>query len=164
MFLLGNHEDRITRAVENNAQLEGTVSLHDLDTCGWAVHPYQEVVDIDGISYSHFFYNPNTGRPYSGDNLYPRLKTIGRSFTMGHQQGLQYAMRPVGKIRHHGLVLGSTYLHDEEYLGPQSTAYWRGITVCHQVENGMYDPMFVSLEFLCRKYEKKTLKQFMRKQ
>jgi hypothetical protein len=81
---------------------------------------------------------------------------------MGHQQGLKTAMREVGGTRHQGLVLGSTYLHDEEYIGPQGNAYWRGIAVCHQVENGTYDPMFVSLDYLCRRYEKKTLAQFMR--
>lgn len=161
-FLLGNHEDRITRACNDAAHLDGKLSLDDLDTRGWQRHTFREVVDIDGISYSHYFYNANTGRPLSGENLYPRLKTIGRSFTMGHQQGLQYVLRPVGLRRQHGLVLGSTYLHEEEYLGPQVTAYWRGIVVKHQVEDGQYDPMFVSLDYLCRRYEGKTLADFMR--
>lgn len=164
VFLLGNHEDRITRACEADAQLEGALSLDDLNAkdWGWDVAPFLEIVEIDGVSYSHYFYNPNTGRPYSGENLHPRLKTIGRSFTMGHQQGVLYANRPVGRLRHQGLVLGSTYLHDEKYLGPQGNDCWRGIVVCHQVECGTYDPMFVSLEFLCRKYEGMTLKEYLR--
>lgn len=162
---LGNHEDRITRACEADAQLEGVISLDDLNAkqWGWTVHPFLEVVDIDGISYSHYFYNPNTGRPYCGDNLLLRLKTIGRSFTMGHQQGLKYTMRAVGRTWHHGLVIGSSYLHDENYLGPQGNEYWRGIVVCHQVDNGSYDPMMVSLDFLCRKYENKPLAEFLKK-
>lgn len=161
VFLRGNHEHRITREIEEQAIFQGKVSLDDLDTCGWEVHPFREVVDIDGIAYSHYFYNPNTSRPYAGENLLPRLKTIGRSFTMGHQQGLMYTLRPVGLKRQHGLVLGSTYLHDERYLGPQAVAYWRGIVVCHQVEDGQYDPMFVSLDYLCRRYEGKTLAKWM---
>ncbi len=162
-FILGNHENRITRAAEDDAQLEGTVTLEDLNAAkwGWEVVPFLEELELDGISYSHYFYNPNTGRPYCGDNLFMRLKTIGRSFTMGHQQGLNMAARPVGRKRHHGLVLGSTYLHDEVYLGPQGNNCWRGIMVCHQVEDGMYDPMCVSLEFLCRKYTNKTLKEYL---
>lgn len=161
---LGNHENRITRAAEEDAQLEGTVSLDHLNYAewGWKVIPFLEELELDGISYSHYFYNPNTGRPYSGENLATRLKTIGRSFTMGHQQGLNIATRPVGKRRHQGLVIGSSYLHDEQYLGPQGNNCWRGIVVCHQVENGSYDPMLVSLEFLCRKYENRTLKDFLR--
>lgn len=161
---LGNHENRIARACEDDAQLDGVISFDDLNAkeWGWEVHPFLEPVIIDGIHYAHYFYNPNTGRPYSGENIQLRLKTIGHSFTQGHQQGVNYGLRPVGKTRHHGLVLGSCYLHDEKYLGPQATDYWRGIVVCHQVETGMYDPMFVSLDWLCRKYEKKTLKEFMR--
>jgi len=161
-LLLGNHEDRIARACNDHAALDGKLSLDDLDTCGWTRHAFRMPVTIDGIDYCHYFYNPNTGKPLSGENLYPRLKTIGRSFTMGHQQGLQYVLRPVGMKRQHGLVLGSTYLHDEDYLGPQVTAYWRGIVVKHQVEDGQYDPMFVSLDYLCRRYERKTLADYLR--
>lgn len=165
-FLLGNHEDRITRAVQASAKLAGTLSLDDLNPTnwGWEVHDFLEPVVVDGISYCHYFYNPNTGRPYAGENLHLRLKTVGRSFTMGHQQGFNYAVRPVGAVRHHGLVLGSSYLHDEKYLGPQGNQHWRGICVCHQVENGMYDLMQVSLDWLCRRYEGVTLAEFMKKQ
>jgi hypothetical protein len=162
VFLCGNHEARISRAVEDNAQLEDTLSLDDLNLSeyGWERHGFLEPVDIDGIIYSHYFYNPNTGRPYSSE-VHARLKTIGHSFTMGHQQGLQYGLRPVAGGRHHGLVVGTSYLHDEKYLGPQGNAYWRGIVVCHQVERGQYDPMMVSLDYLCRRYEGKTLAQFL---
>lgn len=162
-FLFGNHEDRITRAANDSAILDGKLTLKDCDTQGWTRHGFKEVLTLDGIDYSHFFYQPNTGRPYGGENILTRLKTIGRSFTMGHQQGLAYTLRPVGDRRHHGLVLGSSYLHDEKYLGPQVSAYWRGIVVCHQVESGQYDPMFVSLDYLCRRYEGKTLAEFMAK-
>lgn len=161
-FFLGNHEARIARACEEDAQLDGVLSYDDFNLVkwGWTVHPFLKPAVIGGISYAHYFYNPHTGRPYSGDNLLPRLKTIGRSFTMGHQQGLNVATRHVGNRRHQGLVLGSTYLHDEDYLGPQGNAYWRGIMICHQVEKGQYDRMEVSLEWLCRKYEGVTLAEF----
>ncbi len=120
---------------------------------------------VDGYAHHncHYFYQPQTGRPYGGANLDTRLKTIGHSFTMGHQQGVKYALREVGRTRHHGLVNGSTYLHEEKYLGPQTTSYWRGVVVCHQVERGSYDPMFISLDYLCRRYERKTLKEFLRR-
>lgn len=164
-LFLGNHCHRIVRACEADAQLDGVLSLDDLNAkkWGWKVHDFLTPVNIDGISYAHYFYNPNTGRPYAGENLYTRLKTIGHSFTMGHQQGVQHAIRAVGRTRHHGLVVGSCYLHDEDYLGPQGNSYWRGIVVCHQVENGSYDPMFVSLDYLCRRYENRTLANFLRR-
>lgn len=157
---LGNHEDRITRACNEDAKLDGAISLDDLNAAswGWTVHPFLEPVVIDGVHYAHYFYNPGSGRPYAGENLFTRLKTIGHSFTMGHQQGLSIAIRPVGQVRHQGLVVGSCYLHQEKYLGPQTQDYWRGIVVCHQVSKGMYDPMMVSLDYLCRRYEGKSLR------
>lgn len=160
-FLFGNHEARITRAANDAPELEGLLTLDDLDTQGWNRHDFLKPLWLDSIGYCHYWYNPNTGRPYSGENLYARLKTIGHSFTMGHQQTFSYAHRAVGSVRHHGLVLGTSYLHDESYLGPQGNNYWRGIIVKHQVENGMYDPMFVSFDFLCRKYEHMPLNVFM---
>jgi hypothetical protein len=161
-ILLGNHEDRISRAAEDNAQLEGLVSLDDLNYAdhGWQVHPFLELVELDGVTYSHYFYHPMTGRAYSGENLLLRLKNIGYSFTMGHQQTLGYSVRFVGRHSQHALVAGSCYLHDEEYKGPQGNSHWRGIVVCHEVRHGSYDPMFVSLDFLCRKYEGVSLETF----
>lgn len=161
---LGNHENRINVAIEADAQLEGVISTDDLNYAkwGWKVIPFLEILWLDGIAYSHYFYNPNTSKPYSGENLYTRLKTIGHTFTMGHQQGKKYADRYVGSKRQHGLVLGSTYLHEEKYMGPQGTGYWRGIVVCHNVHDGQYDVMEVSLDYLCRRYEGKSLSEFMK--
>jgi hypothetical protein len=161
VLLRGNHEDRLRRAIEDNAQLDGALSFDDLESPGWEVHDFREVVRIDGVHYSHLFYHPMTGRPYGGTNIETRLKTIGDSFTMGHQQGLAYGMRSTIGGMQHGLVCGSSYLHTESYLGPQANDHWRGIVMCHQVENGTYDPMFVSLDFLCRKYEGVPLAQFI---
>lgn len=159
VFLLGNHEDRISRAIEANAQLDGLLTLDALNPAswGWEVHGFREVVEIGGILYSHLFYDQQTGRPYGGKSIDTRLKTIGHSFTMGHQQGLMYGLRSTLTGMQHGLVAGSCYLHDEIYRGPQAAGEWRGVVVCHQVENGSFDPMFVSLDYLCRKYEGKRL-------
>jgi hypothetical protein len=157
-FFMGNHENRITRAAESDAQLDGIVTLEHLDTCGWNVHDFLVPVTIDGVTYSHYFANPMTGRPYSGQSMDTRLKTVGYSFTMGHQQGLHVGMRSLTNgQRHRALVAGSCYLHDEDYLGPQGNNVWRGILVCHQVERGNYDLMEVSLDYLARRYEGKRL-------
>lgn len=162
-ILLGNHEARITRACDADAQLDGVLSLDDLDYArtGWQVHPFLSVLWLQGIAFSHYFYHPSTGRPYGGESLDTRLKQVGHSFVMGHQQGLKMSMRTVGSTRHQGLVNGSCYLHEEDYLGPQAKAYWRGIVVLHQAEAGTWDPMCVSLDYLCRRYEGVRLEEFM---
>ena len=161
---LGNHEDRINRTVNANPQLEGMLSLEKLDyeRSGWKVSPYTKPIWLDGVAYSHFFYNPMTGKPYGGQNIETRLKTIGHSFSMGHQQTLMYGLRFVAGKSQHGLVAGACYLHDEDYKGPQGNAHWRGIVVKHQVKDGSYDPMFVSLDYLCRRYESSSLEHFMK--
>jgi hypothetical protein len=163
-ILLGNHEDRINRAVSLDAQLEGVISTDDLDYArmGWKVSPFLDVLWLDGVAYSHYFYNPMSGKPLGG-NVEARLKSIGHTFTMGHQQTLAYGLRFVAGKSQHGLVAGACYLHDEDYKGPQGNAHWRGIIVKHEVREGSYDPMFVSLDYLCRRYEGMSLEKFMAK-
>lgn len=162
VFLFGNHEERIVRAVEEDAMLDGTIGLQDLNTLSWERHNFLEVVWIDGVAYSHYFYNPMSGRPYGGQAI-TRLKTIGHTYTMGHQQTLDYAIRFVGGKSHHGLVAGACYLHDEEYKGPQGNAHWRGIIVKHAVLDGSYNPMFVDLDYLCRRYEGVSLEEYSKR-
>ncbi len=161
VLLRGNHEDRLTRYVESDPLLEGAISLDDLKSPGWEVVPFLEVVEIDGIRYSHYFYNPMSGRPYSGQSMDARLKTIGHSFTMGHQQTLLVGRREVGGGGvHRGLVAGACYLHDERYKGPQGNDHWRGILVKNEVEDGNYDLNEVSLNYLCQRYEGISLDEY----
>lgn len=157
-IILGNHEDRITRAAECDPQMDGFLSLDSLSYAelGWTVTPFLRPLFKDGIGYAHYWANPMTGKPYGGAAL-TRLKSLGHSFTMGHQQTLDYALRPSrdkdGRpAMHHGLVAGACYLHDEDYKGYQGNYHWRGIIVKHEVERGMYSPMFVSLDYLRRRY------------
>lgn len=163
-ILLGNHENRIDRAVEMDAQLEGVISTDDLNykESGWIVHPFLKPVNIDGVFYAHYWQNTMTGKPLGGTAL-TRLKTLGHSYTMGHQQILDYGLRFVNGQSQHALVAGAAYLHTEDYKGYQGNAHWRGIIVCHNVRDGSYDPMFISLDYLCARYEGVQLKAFMKK-
>ena len=158
---LGNHEDRINRATNDDPKLHGLISTDDLNYIehGFTVHRYLEPVFIDGVGYCHVYVQPMSGRPLGGAAA-GRLKQIGHTFTMGHQQTLDYAIRFVAGRSHHGLIAGACYLHDEDYKGPQGNAHWRGVIVKHQVEDGSYDPMFVSLNYLCRRYEGVSLAKF----
>ena len=48
VLTLGNHEDRISRAVNNDAKLDGTIGLQDLKYAefGWEVYPFLQPVNI----------------------------------------------------------------------------------------------------------------------
>lgn len=150
-FLMGNHEHRITRYIEEHPQMESFMGLGDLDTKGFTVHGFLEVVNLDGMRYSHYFYQPMTGRPYGG-NATTRLKQIGHSFCMGHQQTLDVAVRYVDGKQQWGIVAGAGYTHDEDFKGPQGNSHWRGVVVLHDVDDGACDPMFVGLEYLNARY------------
>lgn len=162
---LGNHEHRIDRYCEENASLDGFLSTNNLNYAdlGWTVHPFLRPICIDGVNYCHYFYNPNSGRPYGGESLETRLKNIGFSFTAGHEQVCKTATRPLNNGRIiRGLVHGVCYLHDEDYKGPQGNTQKRGIIIKNEVYDGNYDLMEVSLDYLCRKYEGMNLSDFMK--
>lgn len=163
-LLRGNHEHRIQRAIEDDAQVEGLLSYDLLLSPGWEVHDFLEVIDLDGVWYSHFFQAAGTGRPLGGTAM-NRLVKLGNSFTQGHQQTYDPAVRFLRDGRQQrGLVVGACYLHTEDYLGYQGNAHWRGIVVKHQVKDGGYDLMEVSLDYLCRRYEDKPLAVWMKEQ
>lgn len=152
VYLTGNHENRITRAVEADPKLEGIITLDDLDTQDFEVYPFLERVWIDGIVYSHYFQQQNSAYAIGGsvDN---RLNRIGDSFVQGHQQGFLYGNRvyPTGRTRH-GLVAGSFYLHNEDYKGRQGNDHWRGIVVLNGVSKGDYGIMPLDMRYLRREY------------
>jgi len=161
VLTLGNHENRIDRYVEANPKLQGAISVKCLDAGPFEVHPFLHPVEVDGVWYSHYFYNPMNGRPYAG-MMETRIKNVGFSFTMGHQQGKKVGERQLGNGKmQRGLVVGSCYLHDENYIGPQGNYEWRGVVVKHEVRDGNYDLMEVSLDYLCRKYEQMRLDRFL---
>lgn len=155
VFLLGNHEQRIERYANSNPALRNKTTYKDLHLkdFGWEVHDFLKPVDIDGITYSHYFYNPNTGKPFCG-KASTMLNNIGFSFTMGHQQGKDLAEKHLSNGRTiRGLVVGSFYQHQEEYKGPQGNHHWRGCIMKHEVEKGNYSLMEVSLSYFLKKYQ-----------
>lgn len=153
-FLLGNHEQRIERMIEMDRKLEGTFGYHDfnLEKHGWNVNGFLEPVNIGGVWFAHYFYKPTTGKPYGG-MASTMLKNVGFSFVQGHRQGKELTEMHLtnGEIRR-GIIAGSCYLHEEKYLGPQGVNYWRGVLMLHELHNGNYNLMEVSLDYLRMKY------------
>ena len=153
VLTLGNHENRIVRAVNDDAKLEGVLSLDALNYkgYGWEVFPFLDVVVLDGIAYSHYFVTGVAGRPASSASV--QLTKKHMSCIAGHQQGLQIATgnRADGALLT-SVIAGSCYEHNEDYLGPQGNKHWRGILMCHDVHDGQFDHMPVSLKFLKERY------------
>ena len=155
IYCLGNHEERLNRYIEANPNLEGILdypSSFGLEHYGWEVYDFLMPVNIEGIMFAHYFYNPMSGRPYGG-TCETKLKNIKASFVMGHQQGLSVATTTGndGK-KYWGIVAGSYYMHDEGYIGHQANDHWRGAVMLHEVHDGDCDPMFIGLDYLLKEY------------
>lgn len=153
VLTLGNHCDRINRAINNDAKLEGLISIDDLKykEFGWEVYPFLDVVVIGGVAFSHYFTTGAMGRPASSAQAQLNKKFM--SCVAGHQQGLQIATgyRADGQ-RLTSVIAGSCYPHDMDYMGKQQNAHWRGMLVLHEVSDGSFDLMPVSLDYINRKY------------
>jgi hypothetical protein len=101
------------------------------------------------VDYSHYFISGEMGRPVSSARaLMNRRKA--RSAIMGHVQRTDVAFDPV--THQWFMFCGICYLHDEPYLNQQSNLHRRQIVVLHEVDDGRFDPMFVSLKFLQKVY------------
>ena len=154
-FLTGNHEQRIQRAVDKQAELEGVIGYSDLAATNdgyWNVHDFLSPVILDGIAFNHYFVTGLAGRPSATANA--QLNKQHMSCIAGHQQGFQIASayRADG-TRITSIIAGSCYMHDEDYMGPMGNKHWRGILVLNEVTpEGQFDIMPVSLTYLQKKY------------
>lgn len=153
VFITGNHEQRIERAINDNIQLDGILSYDhfNLESHGWEVIPFLEVEVIDGVAYSHYFTSGVMGRPVSSARLMLTKKHM--SCVMGHVQDrdIAFARRADG-TQMTGLFAGIFNQHDEGYLNPQTNLSWSGVWMLHQVTDGSFDEMPVSMDFLRRSY------------
>ena len=151
VLTLGNHEDRINRATNNSPELEGLISVKDLPYNDWEVIPYLQPITIDGITYCHYFTSGVMGRPVSSARALTTKKHC--SCVMGHVQRKEIDIQYSGSGRRiTGLFAGAYYQHTEDYLGPQGNEHWRGLWMLHQVNEGEFDEMPVSIEYLRQKY------------
>lgn len=151
-FLMGNHENRLSRAIFRDPKWEGLLSLDALKTPGFHRHDFLQIVNLDGIKFCHYFPNPFSGKAIGG-TIVNRLGHIGSSFVQGHQQGFLYASKQYPDHVKHGIVCGRFYLTHEHYR-PEDVqkSEWNGILVLNQVDNGDFDLMPLRMSYLQRKY------------
>lgn len=156
VYTMGNHEQRIVRAVDQDAQLEDLISLDDFNLAehGFEVYPFLEPVVIDGIVFCHYICSGVMGRSISSARA--GLTKRHQSFFQGHVQSRDIAegVRADGK-RITGIMGGSFYTHEEGYLSPQYNTgkTWSGVWVLHGCDDGEHDYMPVSIDYLRSKYE-----------
>lgn len=157
---IGNHEHRITRAIELSPELDGAIGFGDLDLEHYYndVVPYSGntpgIIEIDGVYYAHYFISGVKGLPISGEHPGHALITKqNASCTAGHLHTLDFSRRTgVDGGTRLGLVSGAASYFNPAYAGVASNLWWRGVVIKRNVENGNYEPEFVTLERLRQIY------------
>ena len=153
-FLLGNHEDHIRRYADEHPEMEGHVSLADLrlESYGWRVHPFMQPVGIGGVAFCHYFPSGVMGRPITTARAL--MTKLHMSAVAGHQQGRDIAF---GRRADGGdmtaIISGSFYQHTYKYLSPFTNAHWRGMWMLHEVRDGQFDEMALSIKYLLRRFK-----------
>ena len=154
VMLMGNHENRIDRAINNNPTLEGLISTKDLGyEKDWEVHEFLHPVFINGVGFNHYWPVGAMGR--AAGTASAIISKLHMSCIAGHQQGKQvaYGKRADGQSIC-AIIAGSYYLHDESYMDKLSNKHWRGLVMLNEVNDGHFDEMFLSIEYMERRYGK----------
>lgn len=163
VVLQGNHEYRIDKAVDSSPELAGDkfgISIRDLDFNKYYHEyiPYKGqtpgVWESDGVSFAHFFVSGVMGRPIGGEHsAYSLITKNFTSCVAAHSHTVDYAVRTdtQGK-KIMGLVAGVYQDYDSDWAGHVNDLWWRGCVILHNVDNGTYDPQFVSLKQLEKEY------------
>jgi hypothetical protein len=101
--------------------------------------------------FCHYFVSGVMGNPCTTARAI--LNKHHQSCIAGHQQGrdIAFGKRADGSEMT-AMIVGSGYEHDEAYLNSQSNNHWRGVVVLHEVNNGSFDEMMVSMRYLRNKY------------
>lgn len=158
ILTLGNHEQRIERAVECSPEYANTIDIADLkyEEHGWEIIPYTVPIEVDGVFYCHFFPSGLKGEAISGVNIASNiLSKMMVSSTVGHCHLFDYATRalPNGK-RIHGLSVGcfADLSHIEKYAINVQYMWWSGLVLKHNVKDGEYDLEVFSMNRLEEMY------------
>lgn len=162
----GNHENRIKKAIALDPRLEGSkygVSFGHLQTDVWfdEYHEYQNsapaIADYDGVSYAHYFSSGNFGTATSGlHHAYTLLQNRNHSSTCGHshKRSLYFkdSAHPSAIL---GCVVGCYKGAEETWAGQANNEWWKGVVIKREIDNGVYEPEFVSMKRLQQLYGKK---------
>ena len=163
VFLEGNHEHRIKKVLEYEPHLAGDrygISYKNLQLDNY----YHDIVmysggtpgiiTSDGISFAHFFVSGLMGRPIGGDHHASSLLAKNYSSCVAaHSHTADFAIRSGsnGK-RIQGLVAGVFQDYVSGWAGNVNQLWWQGLVYLRNVDDGVYDPQFISMEALRKEY------------
>lgn len=153
----GNHEEgRIDKFVTDNPEFDGTLGVHLLGVNDYGAKyvPFKQVVIIDGIAYSHYFYDKDSRYPITSARTLIQRKFHSCTWGHSHKRDMFEGVAATGK-RIIGLNVGC-FLDPEQkmgYAGPQGNAtWWSGLVLKQDVDKGSYNPQFFGIDQIKREY------------
>ena len=160
VYCVGNHCNRVNKAISTQRELDGLIGLKDLELDRWYddTVPYNGttpgVIALDGIAFAHYLISGTKGQAIAGENHARTLILKGlSSCVVGHSHTRDFHTRTnvLGK-KMCAVVVGCYFDHEPDYAGNANQLWWRGITILRNVEDGYFDPQFISLESIKKEY------------
>lgn len=157
VLTLGNHEHRIDRATNDASEFYGWISTKDLEyeRFGFEVYPFKEVVNIEGVNFSHYFASGVMDRAIGGVNIgRTLLNRKMASCVQGHSHLLSVSTDvTVNSERVWGVSVGCyvDYYNDYTSRTIQDT-YWRGVVMLNNVKSGNFDLETIELNTVREMY------------
>jgi hypothetical protein len=152
IILEGNHENRRHKAM--NTAPRQYLQLFDLvkpDYKNWhVVQPFLKPYTINDIDFVHYQANEFKATAIGTSKL--ALSRKHRSFVAGHKQVFDYAESLCGDRRIIGIIMGSSYYHEEGYRGPQNQNHFRGVMYMRNCLYGEHEHEVRYLKTLDKKY------------
>ena len=160
IFCHGNHEQRINTTINISPELYGTISHNDLGLGEWYddIVPYSGntpgTIEVDGILYSHFLSSGISGRPVSGEHSgHALLGKYYSSATVGHSHLFDLCVRTRADGRKIlGCTVGCYQDYTNDWAGEIGKLWDRGILIKRNVDQGMYDPQWLSMKAIKDEY------------
>lgn len=138
--LLGNHEERINKATDDNPNMDGWLSTDDLKTedLGWEQYDFMVPAIVGGIAFVHYAPSGVKTKPIGGMNHASNLIRLGlMSTVVGHAHTFDYSERTrLDGKKLMGLSAGCAFEHFMPWAGPANAMYWRGVVMLRDVEDG----------------------------
>jgi len=151
LWFEGNHEAWATQYIEQHPEMCGSVNVASdlgLTEMGMSALPYRSVITTNGISFCHapmMANNKATGGKYAL-NRASELHNNSIVFAHLHRYESLNVQRNDTKNISMSLCCGCFFVDTPLYAQGSHGAYWKGVTLLHQYDYGLFDTEQISIE------------------
>lgn len=158
--LLGNHENRWKRLRNDEPLWDCFDGLPDdisgAGEMGWKMHAFLDIVEIEGVHFSHYLPNAKNEKMALATGAYPaRKQFLGfhQSIVTGHSHDFSLFQPKVHNKEFISLSAGCYFEHKETYT--KGITWWAGITILDNVKDGHATVRQIPFEGIKKKYYNK---------